>query len=88
MNPVDFLSGAVTLGFLVAALFFLRFWRRARDPLFAAFAAAFALMALHQTAFSLLGAAHENIGHIYLLRFAAYLIIIAAIAAKNLGARR
>jgi len=38
---VDFLSGAVTLGFLVAATFFLRFWRRTHDRLFIAFAAAF-----------------------------------------------
>ena len=40
----DFLSGEVTLGFLVCALFFLRFWRRARDQLFVAFALAFTLL--------------------------------------------
>ena len=48
MTVFDFLSGAITLGFLVAALFFLRFWRRTRDNLFLAFAAAFALLGLGQ----------------------------------------
>ena len=40
---IEYLAGAVTLGFAVAALFFLRFWRRTGDRLFMAFAAAFAL---------------------------------------------
>ena len=30
----NFLSGAITIGFLVGGLFFLRFWRETRDPLF------------------------------------------------------
>ena len=42
---IHFLSGAVTFGFFVAALFFLRFWRTTRDELFIAFAVAFALLA-------------------------------------------
>jgi hypothetical protein len=37
----DFVAGAVTMGFAVAGLFFLRFWRRTTDGLFLAFAAAF-----------------------------------------------
>ena len=44
----DFLSGAISMGFLVSGLFFLRFWSRTRDPLFAAFAAAFAMLASNQ----------------------------------------
>ena len=43
---VDYLAGAVTLGFFVAAAFFLRFWRRTHDRLFLAFAAAFVLLAV------------------------------------------
>ena len=45
---IEFLSGAVTLGFLVAAGFFLRFWRKTADRLFLALAAAFVLFALNQ----------------------------------------
>ena len=33
-------SGAITMGFVVAGLFFLRFWRRTGDGLFVAFACA------------------------------------------------
>jgi hypothetical protein len=46
---VSFLSGAVTLGFLVAAAFFLRFWRRTHDRLFLAFAVAFMLLAMNRS---------------------------------------
>ena len=82
-----FLSGAVTLGFLVAALFFVRFWRRTRDTLFSAFAAAFFLLGLNQ---ALLVVGHipvEERSWIYVLRLAAFLIIILAIANKNRGGR-
>ena len=44
----DFLSGAITMGFLMAALFFLSFWRSTRDSLFLAFAIAFALLGIGQ----------------------------------------
>ena len=45
---IEFFSGAVTLGFLVAAGFFVRFWRKTADRLFLAFAFAFVLFALNQ----------------------------------------
>ena len=35
---LSFLAGATTMGFCVAALFFLRFWRNTRDGLFLSFA--------------------------------------------------
>ena len=41
MTELDFLSGAISMGFLVAAVFFLRFWRDTRDELFLAFALSF-----------------------------------------------
>ena len=41
---IAFLSGVLTFGYAVAALYFLRFWRESRDPLFGWFAAAFALL--------------------------------------------
>ena len=49
----DFLSGAITMGFLVAGFFFLRFWKRTRDSLFLAFAAAFWLLGLAQALLAL-----------------------------------
>jgi hypothetical protein len=78
-----FLSGAVTLGFLVALLFFFRFWRRTGDSLFAAFAAAFGLLGLNQALLVLADIPAEERSWLYLLRLAAFLLIIVAIAQKN-----
>ena len=44
----NFLSGAITMGFLAGGLFFLRFWRETRDQLFLTFAVAFWLLGLVQ----------------------------------------
>jgi hypothetical protein len=82
---IEFLSGAVTLGFLVGALFFLRFWRRTRDRLFLAFAVAFVLLALNQAAAQWLGAADERVGYAYVLRVVGFVLILAAIVDKNLA---
>jgi hypothetical protein len=81
---VAFMAGAVAVGYLIAALFFLKFWRRTRDGLFAAFAAAFALMAANQAVPVLFGIPDEALGGVYLLRLAAFLLIILAVLRKNL----
>jgi hypothetical protein len=78
-----FLSGSITLGFLVAALFFLRFWKRTRDRLFIAFAAAFALLALNQALLVLTDIPVEERSWLYLLRLSAFAIILGAIWGKN-----
>jgi hypothetical protein len=82
-----FAAGAISVGYLVGALFFLKFWRRTRDGLFASFAAAFVLLAANQAAPVLLGIPDEALGGVYLLRLAAFLLIIAAILRKNLSRR-
>jgi len=82
-----FAAGALTLGFLTVGLFFLKFWRRTRDGLFLTFAVAFALLALNQAAPVLLNIPSENQGYIYLLRLAAFVLIIAAVLQKNFGRR-
>ena len=85
---IEFLSGAVTLGFIVAAVFFLRFWRRTADRLFLAFAIAFFLLALNQAIAQWLGAADERAGYAYLLRVIGFVLILAAIVDKNVSRRR
>jgi uncharacterized membrane protein len=80
---VPFLSGMVTLGFLIAGLFFLRFWRRSGDGLFLAFAAAFALLGVNQALLVLSGIPVEERSPLYLLRLTAFLLIIIAIVRKN-----
>jgi hypothetical protein len=85
MSAIDGLvAGALGAGFLIAGLFFLRFWGRTRESLFLAFAGAFALMALVQVLPVLLGIPQEERGGIYLIRLAAFVLIIVAVLAKNL----
>jgi hypothetical protein len=79
----QFISGMITMGFLVAGLLFLRFWTRTRDMLFAAFAAAFVLLAANQALVALIDAPREERSWIYLLRIAAFGLIIAAVVWKN-----
>jgi hypothetical protein len=83
MTLYDFLSGAVALGFFVCGLFFLRFWRRTRDQLFLAFALAFGLLGLGQTLLALASIPTEERGSLYLLRLAAFAVIMIAILRKN-----
>lgn len=83
-DTVVFLSGMTTMGFAVAGVFFLRFWRRTRDGLFLAFAVAFWLLAANQALVGLLAVPREDRVWIYLLRLAAFLLIICAVLAKNL----
>ena len=45
---LGFINGALTTLLLVAAFFFVKFWRRTGETLFAAFAAAFALLGIAQ----------------------------------------
>jgi hypothetical protein len=87
MTLFDFLSGAITLGFLAAALFFLRFWKRTHDGLFLAFGIAFALLGLGQAVQALANIPQEEREYIFLVRLAAFTLILAAIIRKNRAAR-
>ena len=85
---IDFLAGAATLGFLVAAVFFLRFWRKTADRLFLAFSAAFVLLALNQVLAAVLEYGDERTPYVYTLRVLGFLLILWAIVDKNLSGRR
>ena len=85
---VDFLAGAVTLGYFVGAGFFLRFWRRTRDRLFLAFAAAFVLLAVNQGLAAFLGASDERTPYTYVLRVLGFVLILYAIVDKNVSTSR
>lgn len=83
-----FLLGVVVTSSLVAAGFFLRFWRRTNDRLFFAFAAAFLIEGLNRVSFLFIEAPNEGSPAIYLVRLLAFLIILMAIVAKNRSASR
>jgi hypothetical protein len=87
MTVYDFLSGAVAFGFFVCGLFFLRFWRRTRDPLLLSFAIAFALLGVGQSLASLANIPTEERAPIFLFRLVAFAVIIFAIARKNRASR-
>jgi hypothetical protein len=84
----SFIAGVVAAGFTVAGLFFLRFWSRTRDRLFAIFACAFWLFALNATLVALAGVPREEQNWIYLLRLAGFVLIIVGIVSKNVRDRR
>lgn len=83
LTTFDFLSGAVTFGFLLAFIFFLRFWKQTGDLLFLGFASAFALLGVGQAIQCLADMPEEHRSYIYLFRLAAFSIIIFAIMKKN-----
>jgi hypothetical protein len=84
---IAFVGGLSAAGYAIAGVFFLSFWRRTRDGLFMVFALAFWLMALNQAIPVVLGIPREEQGGVYLLRAAAFILIIAAILWKNLSRR-
>jgi hypothetical protein len=79
-----FFHGMVTMGFIIAGLFFLRFWRRTRDGLFVAFALAFWLLALNQVFLGFSGGNPEESWE-FLPNLGAFGLLILAILIKNLG---
>jgi hypothetical protein len=80
---LEFLSGAVTAGYLVATAFFLRFYIRTRDRLFVAFAVALGCFALNQALVGLFHVATEPESLVYVLRILGFVMILAAILDKN-----
>ncbi len=83
---VNFACGMITMGYLVAGVFFLRFWTRMRDALFLAFAAAFGLLAIHEALLAVFQIREEHRSLVFLVRLAAFVVIGVAILLKNIGA--
>ncbi len=91
----QFLLGAVVVACLAAGLFFLRFWRRTRDRLFATFAVAFWVLGLNWAVLACLQVARpeqpdevdEVRTALYVVRLLAFLLILAAVIDKNRNRR-
>jgi Family of unknown function (DUF5985) len=80
---IDFLSGALSLAYLLAAIYFYRFWRRTGDRLFRHFAVAFCLFTLNQIVISTPVIRIATGGYEYLFRVMGFIWILVAIAEKN-----
>lgn len=80
---IALLSGAVAMASLVAAMLFLRFWRRTGDRLFFFFCLAFFVDAAVRVGLALLPVRAEHEAFVYLLRLATFALIVLAIVDKN-----
>jgi membrane-associated PAP2 superfamily phosphatase len=78
-----FVAGAMSGGYAIAGLFFLRFWVRTRDTLFAIFAVAFWLMAANQAVAAFERHDHAENSAAYLLRLAAFVLILLAVLSRR-----
>ena len=84
-QAIHVMLGAIVMACVVAALFFLRFWRKTRDRLFALFAAAFALLAVNWIALAFTGRDEPFRVALYGVRLIAFVVILLAIVDKNRG---
>jgi hypothetical protein len=75
--------GAIAVGWLLAGLFFFRFWRHTRDRFFLWFALSFWLEAANRVALGIITGAGEESPAFYGVRVVAYGLILLAIWQKN-----
>jgi hypothetical protein len=77
------LMGAIAAGWLVAGLFFFRFWRQTRDRFFLWFALSFWLESANRVALGVWDGASEHSPWLYGVRVVAYGLILLAVWQKN-----
>jgi hypothetical protein len=82
-----FMLGALVMGCFVAGLFFLRFWRKTRDRLFAIFATAFWLLGANWLLLAFTRQDEVQTWY-YVVRLVAFVLILYAVIDKNRAARR
>lgn len=83
----DTLLGAVAMGSAIVATFFVRFWHRTRDRLFAMFALAFLVDAVMRVIQAVSELPDEQEPFFYLGRLLSFALIAFAIYDKNRGRR-
>jgi hypothetical protein len=80
---LQFVHGGLTVASLAVAIFLVRFYRASGERLFALFAGAFAVLALHWALLGALPLQGEHRPLAYVLRLVAFLLILVAIIDKN-----
>lgn len=78
-----FIGGAICMGFFIVFLFFVRFWRSTRDPLFLYFSSAFFVLMLERLVRDLMPIHTEWTPFVYSLRLIAFVLILIGIIDKN-----
>jgi uncharacterized membrane protein HdeD (DUF308 family) len=78
-----FLLGFIVACSLVTAVFFLKYWRDVRDPLFLAFAVFFGMQGITQCVVILLSRPNEGNIWLFSMRLLSILAVLGAILWKN-----
>jgi hypothetical protein len=78
------LLGAITMASLVIGMFFLRCWRDTKDRFFLFFASSFIVEGLNRATLALSADPNEDRPLFYFVRFLSFVLILIAIADKNL----
>lgn len=78
-----FLLGVIATASLTIGLFFLKFWRRTRDPFFLAFSASFLVEVANRVSVLFLADPSEASPWNRIVRLLSFLLILAAILRKN-----
>lgn len=84
----DFVYGALAAGYLIAGIFFLRFWWKTSERLLLIFACAFWLLAVSQTLLGIADLQREEQSWVYLIRLCAFILIIVGIVSVNVVRKR
>ena len=77
------LSGILIAEYAAIALCVAKFWSSSRDRLFLRFSGAFVVLAVQRCAIAMTQEILEQQAPLYLMRFAAFVVIIVAIVDKN-----
>ena len=75
----QFISGAIVMGFAIACLLFVKYYRRTRQKLFLTFAASFFLLALNYAWLAITQIPDEERSPLFLIRLLAFALIPLAI---------
>lgn len=84
----QFLLGAIAACCFLICVLLLRAWRKSDDRLFLLFALAFGLEGINRTVLASTATPNEGNPIFYLVRLASFVIILIAIADKNLSRSR
>lgn len=79
----EFISGAMAAASLTVGFFFAQFYKKLGDRFFLLFAIAFNILAFERIILLFFQVRNESQPGIYLIRLAAFLIILSAIVDKN-----
>jgi hypothetical protein len=79
-----FVAGLLAMGYFVASLYFLRFWKRSSERLFVFFALSFALLSVHRIGLIVLPSVDST--WLYGVRLLAFVLLLVGILEKNRSA--